>query len=184
MNGSGVLSMRENIVTNYTGQTRINNGVVQLNAGSKSTGNFYLDGGMLTDYYRQTGVFSSGLGTGANQIQSYGSSGAGNANSTWTIGVTGSTLDRGASGEGTATGFFNPTEFKLRSPQGDNNGASIWGTPVLDNRLDLNSGSRTFRVHLGSGNIIASRATIDDGIQDTRDAGSLTLTGGGGTLRL
>ncbi len=181
MDDAGLLTLRENVTTSYTGTTQINNGVVLLNAGSKPTGNFYLNGGMVTDYFQQTGVFSSGLGTGANQIRIHGASGfgAGNATSTWRIGASGSTLVWGASGEGTATGHFNPTTFKLRAPQADNNGPSIFGTPNIDNRLDLNSGSRTIEVLIGSSNIGASRATIDDGIQDTGATGSLTKTGGG-----
>ena len=179
-NGAGTLILRENLVPSYTGQTTVNNGIILMNGGSKSSGNFNLNGGMLSDYYQQTGIFSSGLGTGTNQIQIYDSSGfgGGNGTSTWRIGATGSTLVWGAGGEGTATGFFNPTTLRLRSSV-DNNGPSIYGNVTLDNRLDLNSGARIISVLRTGASLSGSRARIDDGIQDTGGTGSLTKNGDG-----
>ena len=180
-NGSGLVSLPRTGTLVYTGTTTISGGGTLMLDDVKPVGNFNITNGILTDYYQTTHAFTSGLGTGNNQIQITGSSGfgAGNGTSTWRIGATGSTLVWGALGEGPATGYFNPTTFKLRSPLGDNNGPSIYGNPVLDNRLDLNSGARTIEVYLGGGNVGGSRATIDDGIQDTGGAGSLTKTGGG-----
>ena len=136
---------------------------------------------MLTDYYQTTYAFTSGLGTGNNQIQITGNSGfgAGNAGSTWRIGASGSTLVWGASGEGTATGFFNPTSLKFLT-SADNMGTTIYGQPTLDNALDLNGGARTISVAQASGtNALAnSRATIARNITGT-GGGSLTKTGGG-----
>lgn len=181
--GSGVVMLgRATGALAYTGTTTISGGGTLMIDDSKPSGNFILTNGILTDYYQTTHAFTSGLGTGSNQIQITGNSGfgAGNSTSTWRIGGSGSTLVWGALGEGTATGHFNPTTLRLRSAQGDNNGGgNIWGQPALDNRLDLNSGSRTINVYLGGGNIGNSRATIDDGIQDTGGTGSLTKTGGG-----
>ncbi len=190
MNGTGLLDLYTNIVLSYTGPTVINSGVVRINAGSKPTGNFTLNGGMLTDYYRQTGIFSSGLGTGNNQIQIYGNSGfgAGNGGSNWRIGAQNSTLTWGVANENSnasATGYFNPTVLKFRAPLADNSGASIYGQPTLQNRLDLNGGARTIDVYAKGTNpndASSSFATIANGIQDTGGTGSLTKTGGGALL--
>ncbi|MCE9518637.1 MAG: autotransporter-associated beta strand repeat-containing protein, partial [Verrucomicrobia bacterium] len=176
MNGSGVLNVRAATNTNYTGSTTINSGVVLLNAASKSTGNFNLAGGMVTDYFQQTGVFSSGLGTGTNQIQITGNSGfgAGNGTSTWRIGTGGSVLIWGASGEGAATGFFNPTTLKFMTVA-DNRGPSIYGIANFDNGLNLNGVARTIDVLDASTNPTNSGATIAGVISN----GSLIKTGGG-----
>jgi hypothetical protein len=121
MNGSGVLNLRQNLILSYTGPTVINSGTVMIHA-NKGASNYHLNGGMLTDYYQTTYAFSGGLGTGDNQIQIYGNSGfgAGNGGSTWRIGTAGSTLVWGASGEGSASGFFNPTTLKFLAPGADN----------------------------------------------------------------
>ena len=176
MNGSGVLNVRAATNTNYTGSTTINSGVVLLNGGSKSTGNFTLNGGMVTDYFQQTGVFSSGLGNGINQIQIYGESGfgAGNGTSNWRIGAAGSVLIWGASGEGSATGFFNPTTLKFMTPV-DNLGPTIYGLINFDNGLNLNGATRTIDVRNASANPTTSGASIAGVISN----GSLIKTGGG-----
>ena len=183
-NGSGLVSLPRTGTLAYTGTTIISGGGTLMLDDVKPVGNFNITNGILTDYYQTTNAFTSGLGTGDNQIQITGSSGfgAGNGTSTWRIGATGSTLTWGTfeeNGNLNATGFFNPTTLRLRSALGDNNGPSIFGNPNIDNRLDLNSGARTIDVYLGGGNVGGSRATIDDGIQDTGGTGSLTKTGGG-----
>jgi fibronectin-binding autotransporter adhesin len=181
MNGSGILNLRENLSMTYTGATAINSGAVMLgNAADRSSGNFNLNGGILTDYYRQTHAFTGGLGNGTNQIQIHGNSGfgGGNQTSTWRIGTAGSTLTWGTVAQG-ATGFFNPTTLRLRSAQGDNNGGSIWGWVTLDNRLDLNGAARTIEVYQGGGSIMQSRATISGGITGSGSASSLVKNGGG-----
>jgi autotransporter-associated beta strand protein len=179
--GSGLVQLpRTSGSLTYTGTTTISGGGTLMIDDSKPTGNFNLSNGILTDYYQTTHAFTSGLGTGNNQIQITGNSGfgAGNGASTWRIGGTGSTLVWGALGEGAASGFFNPTTFRLRAPQGDNNGPSTYGTPVLDNRIDLNGATRTIEVHHGSGNFNSSRATINNGIVGTGSS-NLIKTGGG-----
>jgi len=180
-NGSGIVYLPRTGTLAYTGTTTISGGGTLQIDDVKPTGNFNLTNGMLTDYYQTTQAFTSGLGTNNNQIQIYGNSGfgAGNGSSTWRIGASGSNLVWGASGEGGATGYFNPTTLKLRASQGDNNGPSIWGYVVLDNWLDLNSGTRTIDVYQGGGSVMNSRATINGGIKDTGAAGNLIKNGGG-----
>lgn len=186
MNGSSLLTIRTGTMT-YTGPTTINSGVVMLGStADRSTGNFSLNGGMLTDYYRSTHIFSSGLGTGANQIQIYGNSGFGGGNgaSNWRIGAQNSVLTWGVENEGgnaNATGFFNPTTLKFRAPIGDNNGPGIFGVAVLQNRLDLNSGTRTIDVLGGTTaqQVAVASSTISAGIQDTGATGNLIKTGDG-----
>lgn len=175
MNGSNLLNLSSNLVMIYTGPTVINSGVVMLgNASNRSTGNFTLNGGMLTDYYRQTHIFSSGLGTGDNQIQIHGESGfgGGNGTSSFRIGANNSVLTWGDTN-------FDPTKLKFRAPLGDNNGPSIYGQVTLQNRLDLNGGTRTIDVYRSGANVYASSATISGGIQDTGGTGSLIKTGNG-----
>jgi autotransporter-associated beta strand protein len=176
MNSSGVLNVRAATNSNYTGSTTINSGVVLLNGGSKPTGNFTLNGGMVTDYFQQTGAFTSGLGTGTNQIQIYGESGfgAGNGTSVWRIGSAGSVLIWGASGEGSATGFFNPTTLKFMT-SADNLGPTIYGIVNFDNGLNLNGATRTIDVLNASANPTTSGASIAGVISN----GSLIKTGGG-----
>ena len=169
MNGTGVLNTRVATSTNYTGSTTINSGVVLLNAGTKSTGNFNLNGGMVTDYFQQTGVFSGGLGTGTNQIQIHGNSGfgAGNGGSTWRIGSAGSILTWGST-------HFDPTTLRFMTAA-DNLGPTIYGTAVLDNGLDLGAAARTIDVLNASANPATSGARINGVISN----GSLIKTGGG-----
>ncbi len=177
MNGSGLLNLSSNLIMNYTGSTVINSGVVMLgNAGDRSTGNFNLNGGMLTDYYRQTHIFSAGLGTGDNQIQIHGESGfgGGNGTSNYRIGANNSVLTWGDTN-------FDPTKLKFRAPLGDNNGPSIYGIVSLQNRLDLNSGTRTIDVY-SVASVGRSSATIAGGIQDTGGTGNLVKSGDGTLL--
>jgi autotransporter-associated beta strand protein len=185
-NGTGLLTFGAGGTTpahNYSGPTVINGGNVMSHNNLSANSNYSLTDAMFADYYQNTTIFTGGLGTGAKGIQISGASGfgGGNGNSNWRIGAQNSTLTWGTFEENSnvdATGFFNPTTLKLRSPA-DNNGPSIWGQVTLQNRLDLNSGARTIDVLLGSGNIGNSRATIANGIQDTGATGSLTKTGGG-----
>ncbi len=169
MNGTGILNIRAATNTNYTGSTTINSGVVLLNAATKSTGNFNLNGGMVTDYFQQTGVFSGGLGTGANQIQIYGDSGfgAGNGGSTWRIGTALSVLTWGSVN-------FNPTTLKFMTVA-DNLGPTIFGQATLDNGLNLGGASRTIDVLNASTNPTNSGGRIGGVISN----GSLIKTGGG-----
>lgn len=189
MNGSGTLILGNggSVSTHtYTGRTTVNNGVVMY-YGNKSSGNHLLNNGMLTDYYRQTNIFSGGLGEGTNQIQIYGNSGfgGGNGNSNWRIGAQNSVLTWGAAGENgnaNATGYFNPTTLKFLTPA-DNMGPSIYGQVTFQNGLDLNGGSRTIEVREATGpNAITNSWARITGIISGA-TGSLVKTGGG-NLRL
>jgi autotransporter-associated beta strand protein len=178
----GRFSLRTAVIS-HTGGTTVDAEAV-LTANNLGTRNWRLDNGVLSDYYRSTTVFSSGLGTGDNQIQVYGESGfgGGNGNSNWRIGAQNSVLKWGTVGED-ATGFFNPTALKFLSAL-DNMGTSIYGQVTLQNGIDLNSGSRTIDVRQATGPnaIHSSFAKIDAGIKDTGTGGSLTKIGGGNLL--
>ena len=179
MNGSGTMALRENLVMTQTGPTVVNSGVVMV-FGNKAAGNFSLNGGMLTDYYRSTTAFTGGLGAGNNQIQIFGSSGfgGGNGNSTWRIGTAGSSLVWGAPGEGAATGFFNPTSLRFLTTA-DNMGPAIYGTVTLDNGIDLNGAARTVQVLAGSGTNALTGSWGRIGGVISGSSGSLVKTGGG-----
>jgi autotransporter-associated beta strand protein len=142
--------------------------------GNKTAGNFTLNNGMLTDYYRSTTAFAGGVGAGDSQIQIYGASGfgGGNGNSTWRIGASGSALRWGST-------YFNPTSLKFLTPN-DNMGPSIYGQVTLDNGLDLNGGARTIYVLPATGaNAFNSWGKISGIIKDDAGGGSLIKTGGG-----
>ncbi|QTN31443.1 autotransporter-associated beta strand repeat-containing protein [Akkermansiaceae bacterium] len=164
----------------YTGTTSVTGNGILLSFNNLPAGNVTLNNGKLSDYYRSTTIFANGLGTGASQIQMYGASGfgGGNGGSNFRIGANNSVLTWGALGEGTATGFFNPSVLAMRSTA-DNNGPSIYGQVTLQNKLDLNGGARTIDVFRSGANIYSSSATIAAGIQDTGGTGGLTKTGEG-----
>jgi autotransporter-associated beta strand protein len=170
MNGPGILSTQGSTLS-YSGTTNVTNGTLQLH-NNKPSGNFTLNNGLLNDYYRNTTLFTLGLGSGANQIQMSGVSGfgAGNGSSTWRIGGSLSILKWGTA--------FNPTVLQLQTPA-SNMGPTIYGQVTLDNGLDLNGGARTIHV-LGTGvSPASSTGTIKGAITDTGSGGGLTKTGNG-----
>ena len=179
LTGAGGLTVTGTTLTanaatlNYAGNTVVNGGGVLLAYNNLPSGNVNLNNGQLSDYYRTTTIFSDGLGTGADQIQIHGTSGfgGGNGNSNFRIGAQNSVLTWGST-------HFDPTVLAMRTTA-DNNGPSIYGQVTLQNKLDLNSGSRTIDVYRSGANLYASSATIAAGIQDTGATGSLTKTGGG-----
>jgi fibronectin-binding autotransporter adhesin len=138
----------------FTGQLRVLGGVVKLgqdwnnhnNAiaggyiGSVSGPNIELNGGVLGLYYDD---FDRTLGTGAGQFQiTGGRSGFAmytNPRTTTTFNNNSSyQVVWGASGEGTATGYFNPSVFVL----GDS-AAGGGENCVVNNPIDLNGANRT-----------------------------------------
>ena len=174
-NGSGNVTF-QTATLSYTGPTIINGGGVMV-FNNKPAGNFTLNGGMLSDYYRTSPTaFSGGLGTGNNQIQIFGDSGFGGGNgmSTWVIGTAGSTLQWGST-------YFNPTSLKFLVPGIDNLGPSIYGQVTLNNGLDLNGAARTIFVTPASGATPGVSYAAVGVISDTAggSAGSLIKTGGG-----
>ena len=173
MNGPGILSTQGSTLS-YSGTTTVTGGGTLQLQNNKASGNFTLNNGLLNDYYRNTTIFTGGLGAGDNQIQLYGQSGfgAGNGGSTWRIGASKSQLQWGST-------YFNPTVLQLQTPAG-NMGPSIYGQVTLDNGLDLNGAQRTINV-LGLGtNPAKSTGTLTGTINDsTATTAGITKTGAG-----
>ncbi len=157
----------------YLGNTSVTGGGILLSQNNLPAGNVTLNHGAISDYYRATTQFASGLGNGPGQIQIFGDSGfgGGNGNSSFRIGAQNSVLTWGST-------YFNPNSLRLRTAV-DNNGPSIYGQVTLQNRIDLNGGSRTIDVFRSGADAMQSWGKIDAGIQDSGGTGSLIKTGGG-----
>jgi fibronectin-binding autotransporter adhesin len=177
--GTGQVILRNGSA--YTGTTTISGGGTFMLSG-KSSGNYHISNGVLTDYYRDSYVFSSGLGSGNNQIQITGGTsgfGAGNGTSQWTIGAANSSLTWGSA-------HFDPTTLRFFT-NGDNMGPSTFGIVQFNNGLNLNGATRTIDVLGASGGsaaLINSRAIITGSITGTSgsvltktEAGNLQLNG-------
>jgi fibronectin-binding autotransporter adhesin len=178
-NGTGLVIFRN--TNSYTGSTTISGGGILMIDDSRPTGNFNITSGILTDYFQTTNTFTGGLGTGNNQIQITGNSGfgGGNGTSTWRIGSAGSSLVWGASGEGTASGFFNPTTLRFFAVGADNLGPTAYGAIALDNGINLNGASRTISVAPATGSTPLNSSATISGVISATGGGSITLTGGG-----
>jgi fibronectin-binding autotransporter adhesin len=175
-NGSGTVILRNG--SGYTGTTTVSGGGTLMIHTGKSSGNYNITNGILTDYFQSNFVFSSGLGSGSNQIQITGSSGLGGGNGTsqWTIGALNSALVWGGT-------FFNPTTLGFFSPA-DNMGPTTFGIVQLNNGLDLSGSARSINVRGASGGsaaLLNSRAIITGPISGT--AGSVLVKEGAGNLQ-
>ena len=176
-NGSGrVNSGGDN--TGFSGTVTINDGVLQMynSATALGNGNLTLNGGVLSGYWGFT--YTRSLGTGNNQVQILGGesgfAGAGTNGPTFNLGAS---VIWGASGEGSATGFFNPTKFVL-ADEGTGNVA----VTTFSSGIDLNAATRTIIVPKGlsaSGN----SSTISGAITTSSGTAGL-IKEGEGTLIL
>ncbi len=160
----------------FTGSVTINGGVVQVfsNAGALGNGNLTLNGGVLS--FNSNTTYTRTLGTGVSQVRiPGGESGIAASGSGSTINL-GSSVVWGASGEGSATGFFNPSKLVL----GDS-GTSNAATATFSSAIDLNGTTRTIAEPKGL-NAAGNVSTISGTISSSGAAG--LIKEGGGTLVL
>lgn len=169
----------------FTGNVIVNGGSIGCQSFTFLNGrNTKLTNGYLGGRHNSGYTWSSGLGTGANQIQitggTSGLSGEGSSSSTFQIGGAGSTLVWGASGEGTATGYFNPSVFLANGDARVNAN----GKGSLNNGIDLNGADRTITSwHWGVDTGTGSGFTISGAIiNSTGSAAGLIKTGGGNLI--
>jgi autotransporter-associated beta strand protein len=175
-NGIGRLNLHINNANTYTGTTIINRGSLRQgnNSSSLSPANLVLNNGVLA-FYWISGLTRT-LGTGNNQIQVYGISGFGGEGKSGPTVNLGSTIIWGALGEGSATGYFNPTIFILGDERTPNAGRIAFSS-----NIDLNGTTRTISVPPGLNNNYIS--TITGAISNSvGTAGIIKL--GLGTLQL
>lgn len=177
-NGSGKLSFNTNSTNIYTGTTTVNAGTLMMGNATTSLGggNLILNGGML-DFYYSAGL-SRTLGTGVNQVRVIGDvSGFGGESSQNPTVNLGATVVWGASGEGSATGHFNPGKFALGSTVTTNTTSKT----TFSSGIDLNGASRTILVNNGTvGGVVA---TITGVISNSTGTAGLHKEGAG-TLAL
>jgi autotransporter-associated beta strand protein len=177
-NGPGRVSFGTGSVANtYTGPTTVNGGILSIANSSTSLGggNLTLNGGVL-GFYWSSGLTRT-LGIGDSQVQILGGeSGFGGDGSTGPTISLGTTAVWGASGVGTATGFFNPSKFVLGSFDTTNTGLTTFSSAI-----NLNGVTRTIVVPMGlssGGNV----SKISGVISSSGTAG--LIKEGGGTLIL
>ncbi|MEI6233951.1 MAG: autotransporter-associated beta strand repeat-containing protein, partial [Planctomycetota bacterium] len=184
-NGTGQLIVNTTLTPTFTftGDIVVNGGYVgfQTPATFFTGKNTKITGGYLGGRFGSGFTWTGGLGTGANQIQitggTSGFSGEGGTGSTFLIGTAGSTLVWGASGQGIATGFFNPTVFLGNAP--DRMNANGLGN--LNNGIDLNGATRTFTSTQTNSNFAAGVGFTISGVisNSSATASGLTKTGAG-----
>jgi len=172
-NGTGRFSVG-GLNSSFTGPVTINGGILHgyNNSGVLGTGNLALNGGVLSFYWTTT--YTRTLGTGTNQVQiPGGNSGfAGSSTSGPTVNL-GATVVWGASGEGSATGFFNPGKFVL-GDAGTTNAA----VTVFSSGINLNGANRVISVPYGLSGA-GNNSTISGAISNSTGTAGLTLEGGG-----
>lgn len=187
-NGQLVLSAGGTSPTHaFTGNIVVNGGSVGFQASSVLSGrNTTLNGGYLGGRFGSGFTWTSGLGTGVNQIQITGgvsgfSGESGSSSSTFQIGVALSTLKWGATTENGATGFFNPTALFLNGPDRTN----ADGTGPLNNGIDLNGTNRTFTSNHTNWNGVATTGGVINGaIVNTAGTSAGLIRTGVGNLSL
>ena len=161
-NGSGRFSFAGNN-TGFSGNVTLNGGVtIVTGVGSIGSGNLTLNGGIYEEYWTNTFIRSLGAGAGAVQLTggASGFSENGSTGMTVKLGNATTTVVWGASGEGAATGFFNPSTFVLQAAS-----AQSGSTLNFQNGIDLNGATRTISVLKNSN--LASGATISGAIIGT-----------------
>jgi autotransporter-associated beta strand protein len=144
-NGDGRFSLGGNN-TGYSGTTTLNGGVtIVTTIGSIGSGNLTLNGGVYEEYWSNT--FTRSLGSGPGQVQLIGGASGFSENGSTGMTVklnnnTGFEAVWGASGEGAATGFFNPSTLVLQAAS-----AQTTSTLNFQNKIDLNGATRTVAVN-------------------------------------
>lgn len=174
--GSGRLNIG-GVNSGFIGSVTVNGGVMHVtnNAGALGNGNVTFNDGVLSFYWGVNYGRTLGIGTDKVQILGGESGFAGSGTSGPSINL-GSTVVWGASGEGAATGYFNPSKFVL-GDSGTNNA----GATTFSNGIDLNGVTRTIVVPKGlstGGNV----SKISGAISSVGTAG--LIKEGGGTLIL
>ena len=184
-NGTGQLNLSgaTTPLHTFTGDITVNGGSIGFQTSAFLTGrNVKLTNGYLGGRFGSGFTWISGLGTGNNQIQitggTSGFSGEGTTSSAFQIGTALSTLVWGASGEGAATGFFNPTVFLAN---GDARINAV-GLGSLNNGINLNGTTRTITsLHTTSG-AATSGFTISGAISNSTGTAGLIKTGVGNLI--
>jgi autotransporter-associated beta strand protein len=167
----------------FTGDIVVNGGSIGYQNSAVLTGrNVHLTDGYLGGRYGSGFTWSDGLGEGANQIRitggTSGLSGEGSVGSTFQIGTAGSTLIWGDSGEGSATGFFNPDVLLLNG----NHRMNSNGVGSLNNAIDLNGATRTITsTHVTNG-ASTSGFTVNGAITTSSGTAGLIKTGTGNLI--
>lgn len=175
--GSGRLNVG-GLNSGFTGTVTINGGQLHMynNAAGLGSGNVTLNGGVLSFYWSTN--YNRTLGTGDNQVQLIGGeSGFGGAGKFGPSVNLGGTIIWGANGEGSATGFFNPSKFVLGDPESRTSSSSS-----LSNGIDLNGATRIIKVPFGA-SASANVSKIFGVIQNSTGTAGL-IKEGGGTLVL
>ncbi len=165
-NGTGTVYLGANPAAahTYLGTTTLNGGVTMF-GGNLPGGNLTLNGGVFEEYW--TSTFSRALGADAGKVQLIGGASGFSENGATSMNVNlggGGTVVWGASGEGSATGFFNPSTLLLQSS------ASQSGSTLdFKNGINLNGATRTISVLKNSN--LSSGATISGAIIGTGASG-------------
>ncbi|HSH17126.1 MAG TPA: autotransporter-associated beta strand repeat-containing protein, partial [Verrucomicrobiae bacterium] len=173
--GTGRVSFGSGSVANtYTGPTTINGGILSIanNSASLGSGNLTLNGGVL-GFYWNAGLTRT-LGAGDNQVRILGGeSGFGGDGTTGPTINLGASVVWGASGEGSATGFFNPSKFVLGSFDTSNAGITTFSSAI-----NLNGATRTIVANKGLSSA-GNRSTISGPITNSTGTAGLVKEGDG-----
>jgi len=157
----------------YSGTTTLNGGVTMF-SGNLPGGNLTLNGGVYEEYWSST--FTRGLGAAPGQVQILGGTSGfsenGSTGMTIKLGNGTATVVWGAVGEGTATGFFNPSTLVLQAASAQVNSAL-----EFQNGIDLNGATRTVAVEKTS--VGSGLAKISGVIRTSSGTAGLTKTGPG-----
>lgn len=174
-NGSGRLNLGGNN-TGFSGTVAVNGGVLHVHNANEpiGLGNLTLNGGVISWYW--AAAYTRTLGTADSQVQIPGgeSGFAGSGTTGPTINL-GTSVVWGAFGEGSATGYFNPSKFVL-GDAGTGNAAVV----TFASGINLNGATRTVVVPYGA-SPGGNTSTISGVISSTGN-GSLTKEGTGNLI--
>jgi autotransporter-associated beta strand protein len=167
----------------FAGDIVVNGGSIGFQASAFLTGrNVHLTNGYLGGRFGSGFTWTGGLGEGADQIRitggTSGLSGEGSSNSGFQIGTAGSTLIWGASGEGDATGYFDPDVLLLNGNHRMNNN----GVGSLNNAIDLNGTTRIITSTQVTNGASTSGFTVSAAITTSSGTAGLTKTGTGNLI--